>query len=694
MQSYFDDPQSQPNQNIIATISYFAALTVGSIWVAIRILTGWIALGERNDIPRSNINSIEWFIAFIAALFAIVALRTLWGLMRRERASWDWAQWGSMIAAGFGIVISSYTILASTNASEHRTFDTTELTVGIALFILSIFIYQLTTAESLYTPGRHISIQFGASPSTGAIIGFVAIFLGFAMAADSFLFTTSIANSLTRGSTRGIIAIAVTILMISGEFDLSVGSILGVAGMTFILTLTEGIDFLGPLSFGAQPVGVSIVLALGFALVLGLVNGVLLVTTGIPSFIVTLGTLFAYRAITLVVVSEGRIIRYADYFDTDPIIHIDRWLLVAIPLVILAAAAFIAFQILPQYWNRVNHNWSIQHQNGSFGTTTAIASGLWALVVTALLGIVILWGLGAALMHAQEIKSIEGLGFLILLVAIVVTFFYLSRFLGNEWQTFKQQRTIMRQISHEEMSNQPFYVTIANGIGYFVSDLLQIGQKVIAGFIGILLSIGAFVLCLNFLFVERDGSLTMSFFNLVNSRWSFTFEGVTHGLLPALNIPVTANFRNSIIWWVILVAFFHIILTRTRYGNAVFATGGNTQAARAQGINVTLIKVQGFMLTAFLAGLAAILETSRSPSVDPTEGTGWELETIAMTVVGGALLTGGYGSVIGTMLGTLIFGMLATGLVQVNLPNRMFEGVVGVIMISAVILNNITKRRS
>lgn len=693
MQSYFDDPQSQANQNIIATIAYFTALTLGSIWVVVRILTGWIALGERNNISRNDINTIEWFVTIIAVLFAVVALRTLWGLLLRERASWDWAQWVSLIGAAFGIVISAYALLGSTNASQHRTFDNTEFIVGVALFILSVFIYQITTVESLYTPGRHISIQFGASPSTGAIIGFVAIFLGFAMAADSFLFTTSIANSLTRGSTRGIIAIAVTILMISGEFDLSVGSILGVAGMTFILTLTEGIDFLGPLSFGAQPVGISIVLALGFALILGLINGLLLVLTGIPSFIVTLGTLFAYRAITLVVVSEGRIIRYADYFDEDPIIHIDRWLLVAIPLLIFIAVAFIAYRILPQLWNQFINNWSIQHQNGSFGTTTAIANGLWALIITALLGIVILWGLGAALMHAEQIESIEGLGLLIVLVAVVVAFFYVNRYIGSAWQEFKQQRAMVRQISHEEMSSQPFYISIPNGIAYFLSDLFTIGERVLAGLVGIAISIAVFVVCLHFLFVERDGSLTISFFDVVNSRWSFTFAGVSRDLI-SLNIPVTANFRNSIIWWIILVVFFHIILTRTRYGNAVFATGGNTQAARAQGINVTSIKVQGFMLTAFLAGIAAILETSRSPSVDPTEGTGWELETIAMTVVGGALLTGGYGSVIGTMLGTLIFGMLATGLVQVNLPNRMFEGVVGVIMIAAVILNNLTKRRS
>jgi simple sugar transport system permease protein len=135
------------------------------------------------------------------------------------------------------------------------------------------------------------------------------------------------------------------------------------------------------------------------------------------------------------------------------------------------------------------------------------------------------------------------------------------------------------------------------------------------------------------------------------------------------------------------------VLTRTSYGNAVFAVGGNPGAARAQGIDVDRIKVFNFVLLAFLVGIAAILEVARNPGVDPLKGDGWELEVIAMTVIGGALLSGGYGSIIGTMLGVLIFGMLQTGLVLVGMDQRMFQGVIGVIMIIAVVLNNITKRR-
>lgn len=688
MQQYFDDPQSQPNSAITGTLAYYFALTFASLAVAFMTLTGWLALGERVNISRRNLNKIEYFVAVFALILGIAAARTLWGLLRREQASWDWAQWVSLIGAGVGIMITSYAVLGATNATLHRDFLQSWAVVGAVLTTVSIAIYRWTTADSLYTPGRYLSIQLGASPSTGAIIGFVAIFLGFAMAADRFLLTESIANFLTRGSTRGIIAIAVTLLMISGEFDLSVGSILGVAGMTFILMLTEGFDT-GIVNIPPQPVGVSITIALGFALLLGFINGLLMVATGIPSFIVTLGTLFAYRAITLVVVSEGRIIRYADYFNQDPIIYIDRWLLVAGPLLIAGAAAYAAYQALPALWQRFLHHFMNQSNNGSFGTLTAIVSALWALVITMLLGIVILWGIGAADVHRKQIDSLEGILYIVGFIVAVVAVFYASRFLSEAWGEFKDTRRLQSNLTHEELTR----LSIVDRLANFVSDLLAYGYKVVGGLAGLLLSLAALILFISLLFEDRAGSMPISFFDLFNDKWTFNLEGVSRGLV-SLNIPTTANFRNSIIWWVVLVVFFHIILTRTRYGNSVFAAGGNTGAARAQGINVTRIKVQGFMLTAFLAGIAAILETSRSPSVDPTEGTGWELETIAMTVVGGSLLSGGYGSVIGTMLGTLIFGMLATGLVLVSLPNRMFEGVIGVIMILAVILNNITKSRN
>ena len=188
------------------------------------------------------------------------------------------------------------------------------------------------------------------------------------------------------------------------------------------------------------------------------------------------------------------------------------------------------------------------------------------------------------------------------------------------------------------------------------------------------------------------GDTQVGFFDIVNGRWDGSFVLGSDSLFSVM-VPRDGNFRIAIVWWFILVIFFNIILTSTPYGNSVFAVGGNVGAARAQGINVSFIKVFNFVLAAFLTGVAAIYETARNPGVDPLKGNQWELEVIAMTVIGGALLTGGYGSIIGSLLGALIFGMLQTGLVLVGIESRLFSGTVGVVIIIAVVLNTAVRGR-
>ena len=82
-------------------------------------------------------------------------------------------------------------------------------------------------------------------------------------------------------------------------------------------------------------------------------------------------------------------------------------------------------------------------------------------------------------------------------------------------------------------------------------------------------------------------------------------------------------------------------MSQTRFGNAVFATGGNAQAARLQGIRIDRVRVTNFVISGFLAALAGIIQVARLKSVDPLRGTGLELEVIAAVVIGGTLLTGG-----------------------------------------------------
>jgi ribose/xylose/arabinose/galactoside ABC-type transport system permease subunit len=653
-------------------------LGIAGFVVAALILLGWLPLGIRANVLRSDKNWIEYTVVILSVLYGIACLRTYYGLSMKERAGIAWAQWLSFITIFIGLaLIASVAIpgfakvfliappevlplslqifygglllsfvgilgivyqlsvragLVSRTIGENlnvpirsalllillgllvaipanlwwvtqfpgavqniRDPQPIRLIPGVFLFVAALWGYrqirqdeqsdELRRAVSL-SPGKALRVQLAKSPSAGAIIGFVAIFMAFTMATDLFLRPTSIASILTNVSSQGVIAIGVTILMISGEFDLSVGSILGVVAMFFVQFMTEGAPFIGVLN----PLSAAF-LAVFLGMIMGFINGFILVTTGIPSFIVTLGTMLAYRSIALVGIAGGRILRYRDYYDELPQTFLSPWFIIAIAVVGILLLLFTAWRTLPVLWGRFLGNWKRRSTNGDFGTTAAIVSGVFAVVVTVVLVIAGLW--------------------LVL-------------------------------------------VTIDN----FGGEITQIG-----------------------------------FFDIVNGRWDGQMllgaDGFPIGETTVFRfaLPSDANIRLAIVWWFILVLFFHIILTSTAYGNSVFAVGGNVGAARAQGINVAFVKVFNFVLLATLTGVAAVYETARNPGVDPLKGTGWELDVIAMTVIGGALLTGGYGSVIGSLLGALIFGMLNTGLVLVGIDPDLFSGTVGVVIIIAVVLN-------
>jgi simple sugar transport system permease protein len=150
-----------------------------------------------------------------------------------------------------------------------------------------------------------------------------------------------------------------------------------------------------------------------------------------------------------------------------------------------------------------------------------------------------------------------------------------------------------------------------------------------------------------------------------------------------------ANFRSAALWWIALVLFFQFLLTRSRFGNHVFATGGSIDAAGATGVNVKRTKVMCFIISGLLSGFAGILLFSQYKTVKIASGAGTELLAIASAVVGGTSLAGGYGSIIGGFLGVLIISMLRTGVVLTNLiPADNFEAIVGVTIIAAVVFNN------
>ncbi len=168
---------------------------------------------------------------------------------------------------------------------------------------------------------------------------------------------------------------------------------------------------------------------------------------------------------------------------------------------------------------------------------------------------------------------------------------------------------------------------------------------------------------------------------------------VPQGFKNAMSGPLLGGFRMSVVWFLALGALATLLLTRTRFGNWVQARGQNEQAARNLGVPVDRVTVILFMLTSALAAVTGVIQVARFSSVDALRGEGMELQAVAVTVIGGTLLSGGYGSVVGTVLGAVTFGMIQVGLVLAGAPGHFFKTLTGLIVVGAVILNTGVARR-
>ncbi|MGQ9622686.1 MAG: ABC transporter permease [Candidatus Caldatribacteriaceae bacterium] len=159
-------------------------------------------------------------------------------------------------------------------------------------------------------------------------------------------------------------------------------------------------------------------------------------------------------------------------------------------------------------------------------------------------------------------------------------------------------------------------------------------------------------------------------------------------IIPILLTRMFAyRFRPSHFWFISLAILFDLVLKRTVFGNRVFATGGKKEAALAMGVRVDWIKAASFMICSALAGFSGMVAISRFSLANPSFGQGMELEAIAAAVIGGTLMTGGYGSIIGAALGAAIMGMVRTGLVMAGAPSYWYSAFVGVILTVATIMN-------
>jgi simple sugar transport system permease protein len=324
-------------------------------------------------------------------------------------------------------------------------------------------------------------------PELGAVAGTLLIWLFFAIVAhgNNFVSWLTTASILNRAAPLGILAVAVALLMIGGEFDLSVGSLIGFAGMTIMVLVfpTDG----GGFGWSLWP---AMAVALLIAIISGVFNGSLVMTTKLPSFIITLATLFMFRGLTIA----------------------------------------------------------------------------------------------------------------------------LTRYFTN--------RT---QLGHLD---------------------------------------------------------TVSGYSLANTLFS---QKVT---------MFGANFSISILWWIGLTVLATWVLLRTRPGNWIFGSGGDADAARNQGVPVSRTKIALFVTTAVAAWLVAVVQVVEFKGADTLRGTLQEFYAIIAVVIGGTLLTGGYGSAVGAFLGALIFAMVQQGIVITGVNGDWFQVFVGVVLVVAVVFNQYVRQQA
>lgn len=173
--------------------------------------------------------------------------------------------------------------------------------------------------------------------------------------------------------------------------------------------------------------------------------------------------------------------------------------------------------------------------------------------------------------------------------------------------------------------------------------------------------------------------------------------------LPVHRIPPAFSFLGEgnllgipfVVWMLVICAgAVHVVLEHTRLGRYAFAIGSNKVAAIYAGIPVDFHTVAVYAIGGTLTGLAGMIEASRLMTGQPTAGLGYELQAIAAVVIGGGSLNGGEGSVVGTLIGAFIMGLLSNGADLLNISNYWQQVIIGAVIILAVTLDEFRKRRA
>lgn len=229
-------------------------------------------------------------------------------------------------------------------------------------------------------------------------------------------------------------------------------------------------------------------------------------------------------------------------------------------------------------------------------------------------------------------------------------------------------------------------------IGFLIAIVMAALIGLVNGLFVTRLKIPSFLVTLGMLLVVRGTALFVTD-GFPQRTWNAGDQWIANVLVGDLYIGPFRLYM-SLFWFIAAAVIFWYILTQTKFGNWIQASGGNPNAARARGVNVNLTKLILFMLCSAMAALAGIISSIRTSAANPNSGTGYELEVIAMVVIGGTALMGGRGTIVGTVIGVFILRVMRNGIVMIGVPGLAYNIFIGAIILGMMALHYGIERRN
>lgn len=278
------------------------------------------------------------------------------------------------------------------------------------------------------------------------------------------------------------------------------------------------------------------------------------------------------------------------------------------------------------------------------------------------------------LWSAETMTAVSSIASTIAIVAVGVTMLMISgEFDLSVGQNFAFTPIVWALLFVSDGYNQWLSLIVALGLAGIVG--------VVNGLVTTLFGIPSFIATLGMFFV-LEGMNNL----LISGHQLLMFKPSAAMLLLGARIGSTP-FYMPLVWMFVIAGAFWFVLTRLRYGNWTFATGGKSGPAKAMGVPITQVKRINFILSALFAGLAGCMQFSYLHTVTQGQGQNYELLAITAAVLGGTSLFGGLGTIWGSVIGAFLLATIQIGLVLIGVPGSFYVTFIGVLLVVVVIAN-------